>query len=133
MPQVIVGGRQLGQETKIRQFFSERNLSAELFNKVQDLRNFWLVVREWFSTEHVSSAVSLLDFWPLQDVCRKRGLFEIRLKEEEAFREDLAWLSSSPCLGPPGTSMGSWAPYSYNPYTALHCPTLPYTALDPKP
>ncbi|CAE7650877.1 KCNH2 [Symbiodinium microadriaticum] len=43
---------QIKQETKIRQFFSERNLSAELFNKVQD-------------------------------VCRKRGLFEIRLKEEE--------------------------------------------------
>ncbi|CAJ1387193.1 unnamed protein product [Effrenium voratum] len=43
---------QLKQESRIRQFFNERNLSAELFNKVQD-------------------------------VCRKRGLFEIRLKEHE--------------------------------------------------
>jgi len=43
---------QVQQETKIRQFFNERNLSAELFNKVQD-------------------------------VCKKRGLYEIRLKEDE--------------------------------------------------
>ena len=57
MPQVMVGGRQqtlspcptclellqLGQETKIRQFFSERNLSAELFNKVQALPKFFYV------------------------------------------------------------------------------------------
>ncbi|CAE7364080.1 eag [Symbiodinium natans] len=44
--------QQITQENKIRQFFSERNLSAELFNKIQE-------------------------------VCRKRGLFDMRLKEEE--------------------------------------------------
>jgi len=43
---------QMVQESKIRQFFNERQLSAELFNKIQE-------------------------------VCRKRRLFEIRLQEHE--------------------------------------------------
>ncbi|CAL1159119.1 unnamed protein product, partial [Cladocopium goreaui] len=43
---------QMVQESKIRQFFNERQLSAELFNKIQE-------------------------------VCRKRRLFEIRLQENE--------------------------------------------------